>query len=161
MEKEQVKLFREKSLEAIESPESLNDYLKVTTPGVWLILSTVIVLLIGGILWGIFGRIDTRLNIAVISEGEKTVCYVPYDSLMAVVGKGSVELDGEEIALKLEDGIDTLILRDTLDPRIRIAGGLNTGDMVAQVTLDSQLPAGVYSAEVVTESLQPISLLLQ
>ena len=42
-------LFREKSLETIESPESLNDYLRVTSPGVWIILAAVIALLVGGI----------------------------------------------------------------------------------------------------------------
>ena len=31
-------IFREKSLEAVENPEQLNDYLKVTSPGVWIVL---------------------------------------------------------------------------------------------------------------------------
>lgn len=31
-EKKEFKLFREKSLETIESPESMNDYLQVTSP---------------------------------------------------------------------------------------------------------------------------------
>ena len=43
-EKKTGGLFREKSLEAVESPESLNDYLRVTSPGVWLILAAVICL---------------------------------------------------------------------------------------------------------------------
>mgnify|MGYP007056258072 CR=1 FL=1 len=42
MEQGKVKLFRERSLEAIESPESLNDYLKVTSAGVWLVMGAVI-----------------------------------------------------------------------------------------------------------------------
>ncbi len=33
-----TKLFREKSIESIESPEALNDYLRVTSPSIWLIL---------------------------------------------------------------------------------------------------------------------------
>ena len=37
-------IFREKSIERLESPEKLNDYLRVTSPGVWLVLATVIVL---------------------------------------------------------------------------------------------------------------------
>ena len=41
-EKQKVKLFREKSLDAIESPESLNDYLHVTSVGVWLVMAAVI-----------------------------------------------------------------------------------------------------------------------
>ena len=40
-------LFREKNLERIETPEKLNDYLRVTSPGVWLLLGTVIAVLIG------------------------------------------------------------------------------------------------------------------
>ena len=51
MEEKKTNLFREKSLEAIQSPESLNDYLRVTSPGVWLVLAAVIALLVGMILW--------------------------------------------------------------------------------------------------------------
>ena len=40
-------LFREKNLERLESPEKLNDYLRVTSPGVWMVLGAVIVLLVG------------------------------------------------------------------------------------------------------------------
>ena len=47
-------LFREKSLEAVESPESLNDYMQVTSPAVWLVLAAVIALLAGAVLCGIF-----------------------------------------------------------------------------------------------------------
>ena len=32
------KLFREKSIERISSPEQLNDYLHVTNPGIWILL---------------------------------------------------------------------------------------------------------------------------
>ena len=42
-------LFREKNLERLESPEKLNDYLRVTSPGVWMVLGAVIVLLIGAV----------------------------------------------------------------------------------------------------------------
>ena len=41
-DQQKSKLFREKSLKAIESPEALNDYLRVTSPGVWLVLAAVI-----------------------------------------------------------------------------------------------------------------------
>ncbi len=44
-------IFREKSMERVSSPEQLNDYIKVTNPGIWLTLAAVIVLLIGFIVW--------------------------------------------------------------------------------------------------------------
>ncbi len=50
-------LYREKSLERINSPEQLNDYIRVTTPSVWLVLIAVIVLLIGILAWCIFGEV--------------------------------------------------------------------------------------------------------
>ena len=40
-------IFRKKSLDRISSPEALDDYLRVTTPAIWLILTAVIMLLAG------------------------------------------------------------------------------------------------------------------
>ncbi len=50
-------IFREKSLERVSSPEKLNDYIRVTTPSVWVILIATFLLLFGAIVWSIFGRI--------------------------------------------------------------------------------------------------------
>ncbi len=44
---ESRQIFREKSIERVSSPEQLDDYIKVTTPSVWLILSATIALLAG------------------------------------------------------------------------------------------------------------------
>ncbi len=40
-------LFRKSSIERVSSPEQLNDYIKVSNPGVWMILAAIIALLIG------------------------------------------------------------------------------------------------------------------
>ena len=42
-------LFREKNLKKVNSPESLNDYVRVSNPGVWLLLAAVIALLAGAL----------------------------------------------------------------------------------------------------------------
>ena len=39
-------IFRKSALDSISSPEQLTDYLKVTDPGVWIILAAVILLLV-------------------------------------------------------------------------------------------------------------------
>ena len=51
-------LFREKSLERISSPEKLDDYIKVTTPSVWLVLAATVTVLIGIIVWSVFGSVN-------------------------------------------------------------------------------------------------------
>lgn len=38
-------LFRKKSIERVSSPEQLNDYVKVSSPGVWAVLAAVLILL--------------------------------------------------------------------------------------------------------------------
>lgn len=60
--KESVKvvsnLFRKKSLDRVSSPEQLNDYIRVTTPSVWLVMLGLVILLAGMLVWGIFGTVD-------------------------------------------------------------------------------------------------------
>lgn len=50
-------LFRKSSMDRVSSPEQLNDYIRVTSPGVWLVLAADIVLLMGACVWRIFGRL--------------------------------------------------------------------------------------------------------
>ena len=160
-EKNGTKIFREKSLEAVESPEVLNDYLRVTSPGVWLILAAVTALLIGGILWSIFGRINTTAQLAVASREGSSVCYVPYEIMGTIPARNTINIEGTDYALQLDTGTETVIVTEETNPYIRIAGRLNIGDLVVQVPLEAELADGVYAGEVMTESLRPISLLLK
>ena len=155
-------LFREKSLEAIESPEALNDYLRVTSPGVWLVLASVIVLLIGAILWGIYGRIDTTVKLAVRSSGGQAVAYVPYGIMQDVMKQGVVTINDKPYALTRGTDAGVVVVSETTNIFMRVAGGLKLGDMIVEVPVEAtDLPDDVYTGTVVTESLQPIELLLQ
>ena len=53
-------LFRSKSLEQVRSPEDLNDYIRVTTPSVWLVLLGATILLLGALAWGVLGTIEVE-----------------------------------------------------------------------------------------------------
>ena len=53
-------IFREKSMQRVSSPESLNDYIRVTTPSVWIVLIALVLLLVGMIAWSIFGTVETH-----------------------------------------------------------------------------------------------------
>ncbi len=50
-------LFREKSLQRVSSPEKLDDYIKVVSPGVWLVLIAIIILLLGVLAWASVGSV--------------------------------------------------------------------------------------------------------
>ena len=66
-------IFKKKSLDKVKSPESIDDYIRVSNPGVWLLLISVIVLLIGAVVWGIFGRIDSTVSASVRIENGTAV----------------------------------------------------------------------------------------
>ena len=66
-------IFREKSLERVTSPEQLNDYIKVTSPSVWIILAATLILIIGTLVWAVFGKI--RVN---TESGIKEVAPISY-----------------------------------------------------------------------------------
>ena len=67
-------IFRKKSLEKVSSPEQLDDYIRVSNPGVWIVLVTVIVLLVGVCVWGVFGRLETTVgSAAVVKNGEMSL----------------------------------------------------------------------------------------
>ena len=53
-------VFREKSIDRVNGPESLNDYIRVTSPSVWVVLLALVVLLTGMLTWSILGRIEVR-----------------------------------------------------------------------------------------------------
>ena len=160
-EQPKAKLFREKSLEAIESPESLNDYLRVTSPGVWLVMASVVVLLVGGILWSIFGHIRTTAEFAVAVTKEKSVCYVTYDAIDKVLARGIIRIEGVDYPLRTDTEKAMDFITEDTSPRVLLAGSLRVGDLVIQVPVITDLDEGYYTGEVVTEDLQPISLLLQ
>ena len=55
-------VFREKSLTQVSSPEQLNDYIRVSTPAVWLVLTAIVLLLIGATLWACLGGVEAHTD---------------------------------------------------------------------------------------------------
>ena len=67
-------LFRKKSLQKVSSPEQLDAYIRVSTPGIWMLLAAIAALLVGVCVWGILGRLDTKIStVAVVRDNQITV----------------------------------------------------------------------------------------
>ncbi len=49
-----------KSLIRITSPEQVDDYIRVTTPSMWLLVSAILVLLAAGIIWAYSVRLEMK-----------------------------------------------------------------------------------------------------
>lgn len=90
-------VFRKKSLERISSPEQLNDYIKVSNPTVWLIISAICVLLLAFSIWGIRGNITTTVNsTGTFLDNKIAVCCVNAEDAQKIsraMATGKDELD--------------------------------------------------------------------
>ena len=140
----QSQIFRNKSVERISSPEQLQDYMRVTTPGVWMVLTAVILLLAGMIISSAVVTMESTIKEQAVVDEDGTVL---------------------QIALPLAQ-------KELVEPgmRVRVAGREAKIDMIFQLEGEVQvlaeltgegdkLSAGTYDVEIVTETVTPISLL--
>lgn len=134
------KLFRKKSLDKIASPESLTDYIRVTNPGVWLVLAALIVLLAGACVWAIFGRMETKLPVTAKVENGMAAITLTADEAEKVAPGESVIFDGGEGVILTIEGPDE--------------AGLFTA------AAEMNAPDGALRAEIVTESVSPMSFIV-
>ncbi len=131
-------LFRKKALDRISSPEQLNDYLRVTNPGIWAILIAVILFLAGVFVWACTGTLETKTPATVVVQ-DKT-------ALVVVSGGSNIE---EGMALQIREGEYTVgkVSEDEYGRRTAVAS--------------VDLPDGKYDAVVVTEETKPVEFLLK
>ena len=51
--------FRKKSMDRISSPDEMRDYLRVTSPRLWMLLGTIILLLAGFVFYAATSRMES------------------------------------------------------------------------------------------------------
>lgn len=153
------RLFRQKSIERVSSPEQLNDYIRVSNPSVWMILTAVIVLLTGVCVWGVFGHLDTTVGCVCISDGDRSAVYIKETQIDSVGEEMCVTVGGQVYGIKAI-GTEPFSVDGTFSEYALHTGDLKIGEWVYEVTLDAVLPDGVYTAEIVVESVNPMSFVI-
>ena len=132
-------LFREKSLKRITSPEELGDYLKVTSPAVWMVLAAVILLLVGILIWSTTASIDSFVTGTAQVES----------------GTMRVILDDEQFADSVQPGMTVKVGES--ESRISSIGTGPSGAPFAMA--ETTLADGSYPAQIVLRRTQVIRLL--
>ena len=141
----QSHLFRKQNVERISSPEQLQDYMRVTNPGIWMVLAAVIALLAGLLVASALVKVETTVE-----------------------AKGEIAQAGGEVVMTLTPQAGQAVREDM---PVRLAGQdgrvayvyESDGETIVKAELDKAaeaLPAGTYDVEIVTETLSPISFLL-
>lgn len=152
-------LFRKASIDRVSSPEQLNDYVRVSNPGVWMILAAIIALLIGVCVWGIFGHLDTKIATAGTCGNGVFTCYVTEENAAKIKSGMTVNVDGNALSVS-EISDKPVAVGADMDSYLLYLGGFSEGEWLYKVTANTALPDGTYKAEIVTESVSPMSFVL-
>ena len=137
-------LFRKKSIERVTSPERLHDYLCVTSPRLWMVLAAAIALLLGMLVFSATANLESSLPAEAVVEDGTVFLELPVSRKEQIKPDMPVRVAGKE------GKIDYVFLdRDAL--KISVSMELQEGET---------LPDGTYDAEIVTETIKPISFLL-
>lgn len=154
-------IFRKSSIDRVNSPEQLNEYIRVTSPSVWLVLGAVVLLLLGTCIWGIFGRIHTVSTVPVVVQDGIATCFFPAD------GNNMVDVNMEAVVENTEGRVVSVsktpvfMGKDT-DPYVLYLGNFSEGDFCYQATLSiAGLSDGVYEGKIILESIAPAQFVVQ
>ncbi len=150
-------LFRQKSLDRISSPEELHDYMRVTSPRLWMILGAILVLLAGFIVYASTTTMENTVPVKIKLESYEGTNETEGDwRITSVTGtwpasQRDLIATGMELRLLNETGKVSLIIYNAEDE-----------DLMILYEMDKEalyIPDGEYDAELVTESRTPISFL--
>ena len=152
-------LFKKSASDTTSSPEQLQDYVKVANPGLWMVISAIVILLVGVITWGFIGKIDTTMSTAIVTEGGDAVIYV-----------GEADAETLSVGMTVRVGDKEYTITDIAKEPVKVDGlltdyamhvsGLAAGEWVYAVRIDGKHADGVQKADIVIESISPISFIL-
>ena len=124
----------------ISSPEQLDDYLKVTSPKVWVLLVAIALLLAGLLLWGGFTTIESYAT----------------GTARAVGGELTVTFDDAAKAGRVQPGMEMEV--GDVHAEVLAVGEDAGGNPVASAR--ANIPDGSYDVRVGYKTTQVISMLL-
>lgn len=127
-------------MERLASPEQLNDYLRVTNPSTWIVMSSVIILLVSLILWSSFAVIESYVSGT--GKAENGVLSITFEDQKAagIVEEGMTVSVGE---------VRTVVTSVGRDKHGQIIAAANAG-----------VPDGIYDVKVGYRQTKIIQLLI-
>ena len=75
-------LFRQESIERMQSPEKTDEYIRVSTPKAWILAVSLLLIVAGIVVWGFVGSIPKTVSISGVMMEEYNsyvVCLLPVD----------------------------------------------------------------------------------
>ncbi len=151
-------IFRDKSIERVSSPDELNDYVKLSNPGVWFILASILVILLGACFFGVFGYVESSVPAVGIARNGKMVCLVKKEYGDRLSRDMKLRIDNEEYNVSLRNSKPATVW-DTTDSYTLFLGDMQPGEWVYEIDVDGSFSDGSYEATLITEKISPMAFL--
>lgn len=153
-------LYRKESMDRVNSPEQLSDYIRVANPSVWMILAAVIVLLIGICVWGAFGHLDTTMDTTGVCLDGTVTCYIPEEERISITDETIVAVGGAEYPIASVAPFPVTFSEAELASLLP-SGTIASGAVVYEITLSvPELSDGLYAVTIITRRETPMSFVL-
>lgn len=152
-------IFREKSVDNISSPDSLNDYIRVVSPSVWATIAAIIVLLLGFTIWGVLGSLDTVINAVVVSENGNVTAYINETDSSSVLTKNIITISGQDYSYNPDESIGKKLNMGDDETLITMLGG-SDNTRIRCFAVEGDIPEGVYNGSIVVDSVKPMSFII-
>lgn len=153
-------LFRKKSMDKVTSPEQLNDYIRVSNPGVWTVLAAVVILLAGACVWGVFGRIESAFQTFGISVNGEIVCYVKESDISDITEKSLITVNEKEYPVTYISSAPIQLDKEKDEKLLKLAGATAEDKVYELRSAAADLPDGTYTVTVIKERIAPVSFIL-
>ena len=158
-------IFRKTGNRTLESPEELTDYISVTGPRVWIVLSALLALLAAGIAFAFFGSVETVVHVNGIVQKGVVGCYLTEAERQLVKPGQSVNIDGALGAVArvsdMPESYEQSCERLKNDAYLIFIAGVekNVWQYYAEIVTDQPVDDGPAKLVILVERRHPISLL--
>ena len=144
-------IFREESLERIASPDDIRKYLHISSPRLWMVLSAILVVLVGFIIYASVATIENVISV----QAEVTTYYdvdEPASIITASIPEGMENVVDVGMLFRIEGQTGKVISILVVNDITAIGARLDDPSVLLQ--------NGTYDAEIVLEKISPLSFLM-
>ena len=165
MAETQNSIFSQKAIDKMKSPDDLDKYLRITSPGLWAVLCAGAALIIGLLVWAVFGSVTSKVAAQGVRQSAQVICFISSEDKSHVDAGDEANVNGRqmkvesvsELPLSQEEAKELLhsdylvdsLLKEKWSYMVTFAG--DCSDFKDGVILDINITA---------ERVSPISLVL-
>lgn len=159
--KKKETIFRQKSVDRVSSPEQLDNYLKVTSPSVWLVLIGIIIILVAAIIWSAYGRLNTYTSVGCAIEEKVAYCYVKEEESSKIEKGMFVEVPSKDVKFEITN-IDSagINIPDSYAYLQHLVGVTSNDYVIILYGKCEDVDNGYYAGKVMTDSVSPLTFIL-